>query len=59
LEKDTKTLFLKGLFATGEGVINLLKECNPLLVTDINSLKNLNDEYKAIIFDDLNWSDIP
>lgn len=59
-EKDQKTLFLTGPSGTGktEGLINLLKDFNPILITEINALKYLTDENKAIIFDDLDWSNI-
>lgn len=60
-EKDTRTLFLTGPSGAGktEGVINLLKDYNPILITDINALKELKSSHKAIIFDDINWSVIP
>lgn len=60
-EKEDKTLFLTGPSGTGktEGVINLLKDFNPFLVTDINGLKDLTPEHKAIIFDDMHWDNIP
>jgi hypothetical protein len=57
-EKDTKCLFLTGKSGYGktEGIIYLLKGWNPLLITEINSLKNLKSDHKAIIFDDIAWS---
>jgi hypothetical protein len=60
-EKGEKTLFLTGKSGVGKtsGIVALLNEYNPLLVRDINGLKLLKDENKALILDDLNWSDIP
>jgi hypothetical protein len=59
-DKDHKTLFLTGPSGTGktEGVINLLKDYNPILITDINALKDLKASNKALIFDDIDWSNI-
>lgn len=59
-KKDETTLFLTGPSGTGktEGIIYLLREFNPLLITELNSLKNLRDDNKAIIFDDIKWSEI-
>lgn len=59
-EKEETTLFLTAPSGTGktEGVIHLLKDYNPLLVTDINALKELTPEHKAIIFDDMNWDNL-
>lgn len=58
--RDIFTLFLTGPSGVGktEGIIALLKDLNPLLITDINSLKYLSSNHKAIIFDDINWSKI-
>jgi hypothetical protein len=60
-ERDEKTLFLTGPSGTGktEGLINLLKDFNPILITDINALKDLKSSNKAIIFDDIDWLSIP
>lgn len=59
--RDDETLFLTGPSGTGktEGIINLLKDFNPILITDINALKDLKPEHKAIIFDDIDWFNIP
>ncbi len=59
-EKDEKTLFLTGPSGTGktEGLIFLLKDYNPILITDLNALKDLKSDHKAIIFDDVDWSNI-
>ncbi len=50
-EKDEKTLFLTGPSGTGktEGLINLLKDFNPILITDINALKDLKPENKVML----------
>lgn len=60
-ERDEKTLFLSGPSGVGktEGIINLLKDFNPILITDVNALKDLKPEHKAIIFDDIDWFNIP
>lgn len=36
----------------------LLQDFNPLRINDINALKNLKPEHKAIILDDLNWKKV-
>lgn len=55
-----KTLALIGVSGSGktELVISGLisANLNPLLVRDINALKNLTSEHNAIIFDDLDCS---
>lgn len=58
--KDETKLFLTGPSGTGktEGLINLFKDLNPILITDVNALKDLNPEHKAIIFDDMPWDNI-
>lgn len=60
-EKNTKTLFLTGESGVGKtsGVVSLLDGYNPLLIRDINGLKNLKDDNRALILDDLNWANIP
>lgn len=40
-------------------MINFLKDYNPILITDINALKDLRREHNAIIFNDIDWSIIP
>lgn len=59
-EKDTKTLFLTDPSKIGktEGIIALLEKYNPIRINNINALKNLTSEHKAIIFDDLNWKNM-
>lgn len=44
-ERDEKT----------EGVINLLKDYNPILITDLNILKDAKREHKVIIFYNIGW----
>lgn len=57
-EKDSKTLLVTGPSGVGktEGMISLLKELNPLLVTEINSFKSLKDSNLGFILDDIDWS---
>lgn len=54
-------MFLTGKSGFGKtsALIDLLKDYNPLLVRNINSLKDLKDDNKAVILDDLDWSSIP
>ncbi len=54
-KKDEKTLFLAGPSETGktEGLINLLIDFNPILITNINAFKDLKSEHQAIIFDNM------
>ncbi len=35
-----------------------LKDFNPLLIRELNSLRKLESSRKALIFDDINWSEI-
>lgn len=58
--KEEKTLFLTGKSGVGKtsGMVCLLGEYNPLLIHDINGLKDLKEDNKALILDDLNWSRI-
>jgi hypothetical protein len=58
--KDEKTLFLTGQSGVGKtsGIVSLLNEYNPLLIRDLNGLKNLREDNKALIFDDLDWNNI-
>jgi hypothetical protein len=53
-------LFLTGKSGVGKtsSIIELLKDFNPLLVRNLNSLKDLKEDNKALILDYLDWSDI-
>lgn len=44
-------------FGKTEGRIGLFEEFNPLLIKDLNSLKNVKDSNLALIMDDINWRD--
>lgn len=59
-DKPGLTLLLIGGTGYGktQGALALTAELNPLLVRDINDLKALTAGNKAIIFDDLNISDL-
>lgn len=59
-ERDKKTLFLTGKSGVGKTscMLHLLDKYNPLLVRNLNSLKNLKDSNQAVILDDLDWKDI-
>ncbi len=39
-------------------MLYLLNEYNPLLVRDLNTLKDLKDSNPALIFDDIDWKNI-
>lgn len=60
-EKDSKTLFLTGKSGVGKtsGIIALLENFNPLLIRDLNALKDLKQDNKTLIMDDINWNSIP
>jgi hypothetical protein len=54
-------LFLTGKSGVGKtsSVVELLENYNPLIIRDVNGLKELKEDNKALIFDDIEWSSIP
>lgn len=54
-------MFLTGKSGVGKtsSVVELLENYNPLIIRDVNGLKELKEDNKALIFDDIEWSSIP
>lgn len=52
-EMHSKSLLLLGASNTGKTSLAVAAFMNPLIVSDLNSLKDLNDEHDGIVFDDV------
>lgn len=59
-EKQVKTLVLIGKsgFEKTQSIKTLLIDFNPLLIKEINALKDLKPQNKALILDDVDWKDV-